>query len=82
MPTNGDIDVPPPLPYSLDAADGIFPASAETDAVELDELLFAVDDTALTFTGVSTGKFVVPPEIVVVPPPPPLSPVAGVTPAA
>ncbi len=81
MPTNGDIEVPLPLPYSLDEADGMFAASCDTAAVDVEELLFVVDDTDCTLIGVSTGKFVVP-AAVVVPPPPPLVPPAGVTPLA
>jgi hypothetical protein len=54
-PVNGDSDVPLPVPYSLEDADGRFAASSDTDSVLVDELLFVVDDTELTLTGESIG---------------------------
>jgi hypothetical protein len=48
MPRNGDIDVPPPLPYSLDEAEGIVDASDEVVAGEVVDALFDVDATELT----------------------------------
>ena len=55
-PTNGESDVPLPVPYSLDDADGMLSASCEAVAAVVPVLLFVVDDTELTFTEVSTGS--------------------------
>ena len=80
MPTKGDIEVPAPFPYSLDDADGMFAASADTAEVDVEEVLFVVEETELTFIGASTGKFVelppiepaAPPPVEDVDPPPPV----------
>jgi hypothetical protein len=53
MPRNGDIDVPLPLPYSLDDADGNVDASDEVVAGDVVEALLDDDATELTCTGVS-----------------------------
>jgi hypothetical protein len=52
---NGESDVPLPVPYSLEAADGRFAASSDAVSVVVVELLFVVDATELTLTGVSIG---------------------------
>jgi len=57
MPTNGESDVPAPVPYSLDDAEGRFAASCETVDGDVDVLLFVFDETELTFTDVSSGTF-------------------------
>jgi hypothetical protein len=54
VPRNGESDVPLPVPYSLDDAEGSVAASC--DAVVADvAAAFDVDETELTSTGVSTG---------------------------
>ncbi len=54
-PANGESDVPLPVPYSLDEADGIVAASCDAVAAVV-ALEFALEDTELTLTGVSIGS--------------------------
>jgi hypothetical protein len=68
MPVNGDIEVPAPVPYSLDDADGIVAASWEAVAAVVEALPLELEVTELTLTGVSIGKvdvFVEPPDAAV-----------------
>ncbi len=53
---NGDRDVPLPVPYSLDEADGRVAASSDAVSAVVVELLFVVDDTEPAVTDVSTGR--------------------------
>jgi hypothetical protein len=59
LPTKGDIEVPEPVPYSLDEAEGSVAASSEAASAVVEAPLFADDDTELTLTGVSIGKLAV-----------------------
>ncbi len=49
--------MPAPVPYSLDDAEGMFEASCEIVPGDVDELLLVVDETELTLTDVSIGRF-------------------------
>ncbi len=49
--------MPAPVPYSLEDAEGRVEASCEIVAGDVDELLLVADETELTLTDVSIGRF-------------------------